>query len=84
MYKQGYSEEQIIGLLKQADTGESIREVCRQYKISYSSFYKWHSKFKGMDISDAKKLHYLRQKNSKLKKLAADLMPDNTMFKTIA
>ena len=84
MKRNKFSEEQIISILKQAEAGVTIRELCRQNGISDSTFYKWRSKFEGMDISEAKRLRHLEQENSRLKKLVADLMLDNTMLKDIA
>ena len=84
MKRNKFSEEQIIGILKQAEAGVTIRELCRQNGISDSTFYKWRSKFEVMDISEAKRLRHLEQENSRLKKLVADLMLDNTMLKDIA
>ncbi len=84
MKRNKFSEEQIICILKQAEAGVTIRELCRQNGISDSTFYKWRSKFEGMDISEAKRLRHLEQENSRLKKLVADLMLDNTMLKDIA
>jgi putative transposase len=72
MKKSRYSEEQIIGFLKQAETGMPIKERCRKGGFSDATFYKWRTKFGGMDVSDAKRLKELESENAKLKKLLAE------------
>mgnify|MGYP006179280485 FL=1 len=72
--KKRYSEEQIIGLLKEAESGISVKELCRRHGFSEPSFYAWRSKFGGMDVSDAKRLKVLERENSRLKKLLAESM----------
>lgn len=84
MKKSRFSDEQIIGILKQAEAGIPARELCRQNGISETTFYKWRSKYEGMDVSEAKHLRQLEEENVRLKKLVADLMLDNTMLKDIA
>lgn len=69
--KKRYTEEQIIGFLKQADAGVAVKELCRKHGFSEASYYLWRSKFGGMDVSDAKKLKALESENAKLKKLLA-------------
>ena len=71
-----YSEEQIIGFLKQAETGMPIKELCRNGGFSDTTFYKWRAKFGGMDVSDAKRLKELEGENGKLKKLLAEAHMD--------
>lgn len=70
--KKRYTEEQIIGFLKQADAGVAVKELCRKHGFSEASYYLWRSKFGGMDVSDAKKLKALESENAKLKKLLAE------------
>jgi putative transposase len=67
-----FTDEQIIGLLKQAEAGMPIKELCRKGGFSDAAFYKWRAKFGGMDSSDAKRLRELEAENSKLKKLLAE------------
>jgi putative transposase len=67
-----FSEEQIIGFLKQAEAGLPIKELCRKGGFSDATFYKWRAKFGGMDATDAKRLRELEAENSKLKKLLAE------------
>lgn len=70
--KKRYSEEQIIGFLKEADSGVPLKELCRRHGFSEASYYLWRSKFGGMDVSDAKRLKALEAENAKLKKLLAE------------
>lgn len=72
-----FTEEQIIGFLKQADAGVAIKELCRQHGFSEASYYLWRSKFGGMDVSDAKRLKALEAENARLKKLLAESMLEN-------
>ncbi len=83
MKKSRYSEEQIIGFLKQADAGMPIKELCRKGGFSDATFYKWRSKFGGMDVSDAKRLKELESENAKLKRLLADAHLDIHALKTV-
>lgn len=71
--KRRFSEEQIIGILKEHEAGVSAKELCRRHGMSDASFYKWKAKFGGMEISDAKKLRNLEDENRRLKKLVAYL-----------
>lgn len=72
--KKRYTEEQIIGFLKQADAGLAVKELCRRHGFSEASYYLWRSKFGGMTVSDAKRLKVLENENARLKKLLADAM----------
>jgi len=72
MKKGRFTEEQIIGFLKQAEAGMSVQELCRKHGFSDGSFYNWRAKFGGMDASDAKRLRELEAENAKLKKLLAE------------
>jgi len=72
--KKRYSEEQIIGFLKEAESGIAVKELCRRHGFSEPSFYAWRSKFGGMDVSDAKRLKALERENGRLKKLLAESM----------
>ena len=67
-----FSEEQIIGFLKQAEAGMQVKELCRKGGFSDATFYKWRAKFGGMDATDAKRLRELEAENSKLKRLLAE------------
>lgn len=74
--KKRFSDEQIIGFLKEAEAGVSVKELCRRHGFSDASFYTWRSKFGGMDVSDAKRLKAMEQENARLKKLLAKTMLD--------
>jgi putative transposase len=74
--KKRFSEEQIIGFLKEAEAGIPVKELCRKHGFSDASFYTWRSKFGGMDVSDAKRLKAVEQENARLKKLLAETMLD--------
>lgn len=84
MKRNRFSEEQIISILKQAEAGIKVADLCRQNGISDATFYKWRAKYGGMEISEAKRLRQLEEENARLKKLVADLMLDNTMLKDVA
>jgi putative transposase len=75
--KKRFSEEQIIGFLREADGGLAIKELCRRHGFSEASYYLWRSKFGGMSISDAKRLRELETENARLKKLLAESMLEN-------
>lgn len=81
--KKRYSEEQIIGFLKEADAGVPIKELCRRHGFSEASYYLWRSKFGGMDISDAKRLKALESENARLKKLLAEALLENEVTKEV-
>ncbi len=72
--KKRFSEEQIIGFLREADAGMPVKELCRRHGFSEASYYLWRGKFGGLDVSDAKRLKALEAENAKLKKLLAEAM----------
>lgn len=78
-----FSDEQIIGMIKEQEAGMPTGEVCRKHGISTASFYKYKAKFGGMEVSDARKLKALEDENGKLKKLLAEQMLDNAMLKDV-
>ena len=78
-----YSEEQIIGFLKQAEAGMPVKELCRKGGFSDATFYKWRSKFGGMEVADAKRLRELEGENAKLKKLLAEAHLDIHALKSV-
>lgn len=83
MKRSRFSEEQIIGILKEQEAGMPTVEVCRRHGISPATFYKWKSKFGGMEVSEAKRLRALEDENAKLKKLLAEAMLDIAVLKDI-
>lgn len=83
MKQSRYSEEQIIGILKEHDAGVKTADLCRRHGMSPATFYKWKSKFGGMEVSDAKRLRALEAENAKLKRLVADLTLDKEALKDV-
>lgn len=81
MKKSRFSEEQIIGILKEHQAGLGAKELCRKHGVSDATFYKWRSKYGGMEVSDARKLKSLEAENAKLKKLLAEQMMDVSTLK---
>lgn len=75
--KKRFTEEQIIGFLKEAERGVPVKELCRKHGFSDASFYLWRSKYGGMEVSDAKRLKALEIENARLKKLLAESMLEN-------
>lgn len=76
-----WGEEQIIGILKQVEAGRTVTEVCREHGVSESSFYKWKSKYGGLEVNEARRLKSLEDENARLKRLLADSMLDNAALK---
>jgi putative transposase len=74
MKKKRFSEEQIIGFLREADAGLAVKELCRKHGFSEASYYGWKAKFGGMNVSEAQRLKSLEAENAKLKKLLANSM----------
>lgn len=81
--KKRFSEEQIIGILKEAEAGAKVAELCRKYGISDATYYNWKAKFGGMTVSDAQRLKALEAENAKLKRLLAESMLDNAALKDV-
>jgi len=79
-----FTDEQIIGMLKEQESGQRTADICRKHGISEATFYKSKSKYGGMDVSDARKLKALEDENAKLEKLLADAMLDNAILKDVA
>ena len=83
MKRSRFTEDQIIGVLKEHELGVKTADLCRKHGISVATFYTWKSKYGGMDVSEAKRLRTLEAENSKLKKLLADAMLDNSALKDL-
>ncbi len=84
MKRSRFSETQIIAILKEADIGATtIREVCRKHGVSDGTYYKWKSKYGGLDASDLKRLRELEAENSQLKRMFADLSLENSALKDL-
>lgn len=84
MKRSRFSEEQIIGMLKEQESGLPTAEVCRKHGISQATFYKYKSKYGGMEVSDARRLKSLEDENARLKKLLAEQMLDNAILRDVA
>ena len=83
MKRKQFTEEQIIGILKEAEAGAKNQELCRKHGISEQTFYNWRTKFGGMQVSDAKRLRELEAENRKLKQLLAEAHLDNAALKDV-
>ena len=79
-----FREEQIIAILKETDAGLPVAELIRKYAISEQTYYRWKSKFGGLEVSDAKRLKQLEEENRRLKKLVADQALDIQILKEVA
>lgn len=83
MKRTRFTEEQIIGILKQAEAGMKVVDLCRMHGISDATFYNWRTKYGGMDVSEAKRLKQLEDENRKLKQMLADALLDNRALKDV-
>jgi putative transposase len=83
MKRARFTEEQIIGILKEHEAGVPIADLCRKHGVSNASLYKWKAKYGGMDVSEARRLKALEDENARLKKLLADSMLDNAALKDL-
>lgn len=83
MKRSRFTEEQIIGILREHEAGMKTADLCRKHGVSSATFFKWKAKFGGMDVSDARKLKVLEDENRKLKKLLAETMLDVAMLKDL-
>ena len=83
MRKSKFSEHQIIGVLKQAEQGVAVKDICREMDISSATFYQWRSKYGGLEASDLKRLKDLEAENRRLKQMYGDLSLDHRILKDI-
>ena len=83
MKRARFSEEQIIGILKEAEIAGNVRAVCREHNITEQTFYRWRNKYGGMDVSEARKLRELERENAELKKMVAEQALDIRMLKEL-
>lgn len=83
MKRKRFSEEQIIGILKEAEAGAKVKDLCRKHGISEATFYNWKAKYAGMTVSDARRLKELEQENTRLKKLLAEAELDKAALKDL-
>ena len=83
MKRSRFSEETIIGVLREHEAGATVADLCRKHGMSSATFYAWKAKYGGMDVSDARRLKALEEENAKLKRLYADAMLDNATLKDL-
>lgn len=83
MKRKRFTEEQIIGILREQEAGVATAEVCRRHGVSSATFYKWKAKFGGLDVSEARRLKALEDENARLKRMLADAMLDNVALKDL-
>lgn len=83
MRKSKFSESKIVALLKEAEAGRKVNDICREHGISSATFYQWRSKYSGMEASDIKKLKELQEENEKLKRMYADMALENQAIKDL-
>jgi putative transposase len=83
MKRKRFTEEQIIGILKEAEAGAKSADLCRRHAISEQTFYRWKAKYTGLEVNEAKRLRTLEHENSRLKRLVADLTLDNQALKEL-
>ena len=83
MKRSRFTEEQIIGILRENEAGVPVADLCRKHGLSSPTFYKWKAKFGGMDVSEARRLKALEDENAKLKRMLADAMLDNVALKDL-
>ncbi len=83
MKRSRFTEEQIIGILREQEAGVPVADLCRKHGLSSPTFYKWKAKYGGLDVSEARRLKALEDENAKLKRMLADSMLDNVALKDL-
>ena len=83
MKRSRFTEEQIIGILREQEAGSATADVCRRHGVSSATFYKWKAKYGGLEVSEAKRLKALEDENGRLKRMLADAMLDNAALKDL-
>jgi putative transposase len=83
MRKSKFSEFQVIKILKEVEGGRAVKDICREHGISSATYYKWKSKYGGMEASDVRRMRELEDENRKLKQMYADLSLENVMLKDV-
>jgi putative transposase len=83
MKKSRFNEKKILSILKEADAGMTVSEICRKYGISNGTFYNWKSKYAGMSGSEIRRMRQLEEENNKLKKMYAELSLENNILKEL-
>ena len=83
MKRSRFTEEEIIGILREQETGAATADVCRRHGVSSATFYKWKGKYGGLEVSEAKRLKALEDENNRLKRMLAEAMLDNAALKDL-
>lgn len=84
MRRSRFTEAQIIAVLKKAEAGQTVKDLCRKHGVGEQTFYRWKSKYGGMEVSEARRLRQLEDENARLKRMVADLSLDNQALKELA
>lgn len=81
--KKRFTEEQIVRVLQEAESGVPVRDLCRKYNVTEQTFYRWRKQFAGMEVSDIKAMKALQKENEELKRVVAELTLDNRMLQDV-